>query len=274
MEGYLRTIGFSNICSKKQIDNLLGEIMTTPTFVKEKSYNNKEKHIELSKVFSDGIGITICGYYDNKSFFHLDHYHPFIINNSSSIQDELCFNKKIDKVAYSCLCDDTRLGVTLTFYLQNVVDYMITDLSIDSERMYSIGLSGLCTGGKILLPVVKNIEIRGNKFEDNTNSSKQINYKQDIYTLVENSFYPKNDKYDCYSVVGTIKKVEDRVNYATNEEMFVLVLECKGVPISIVINKKDLIGIPSIGTRFKGDIWLQGYVDFSKKMDICKKRHL
>lgn len=250
MEGYLRTIGFSNVCTKKQIDNLLGEVMTTPTFINEKAYNNKEKQIELSKIFAEGIGITICGYYDNKGFFHLDHYHPFVFNNMSSIEDELYFNKKIDKVEYSCLCDDTRLGVTLTFYLQNVIEYITMDSSRNELSMHSIRLSGLCTDGKVLLPAVKN--------------NKKLNKtKDDIYTIVENSFYPKHDKYDCYSIVGTIKAVYDRMNYLTKEEMFLLLVECKGVTISILINKKDLMGMPSIGARFKGDIWLQGYVNFN-----------
>lgn len=273
MEEYLRAIGFSNICTKKNIDNLLGEVMTTPSFQNEKIYDNGERYIEISKVYADGMGITICGYYDNKKFFHLDHYYPFMFNSRMSIKDELYFNKKMDKLAYSCVCDDSRLGVTLTFYLQNVVQYMmLSDYRKSQPMLYTINLSGLCTNGKVLLPVVKNIKKQTKNTVDGlateNSSSKVLNIKNDIYTIVENSFYPCREKHDCYSVIGTIKDIQDKINYVTKEEIYLMLVDCKGVLMKIIINKNDLVGMPTVGARFKGDIWLQGYVEF-KKRDIC-----
>jgi hypothetical protein len=29
------------------------------------------------------------------------------------------------------------------------------------------------------------------------------------------------------------------------------------------MNKKDLLGEPAVGRRFKGNIWLQGMIDFN-----------
>ena len=30
----------------------------------------------------------------------------------------------------------------------------------------------------------------------------------------------------------------------------------------VCINKKDLMGEPAVGRRFKGSIWLQGYINY------------
>ena len=38
-------------------------------------------------------------------------------------------------------------------------------------------------------------------------------------------------------------------------------LVCNDVPIDICINEKDLFGVPEVGRRFKGQIWLQGLLE-------------
>ncbi|MEE1517216.1 MAG: DUF3881 family protein, partial [Lachnospiraceae bacterium] len=31
----------------------------------------------------------------------------------------------------------------------------------------------------------------------------------------------------------------------------------------VCINKKDLLGEPEVGRRFKGSIWVQGYINYN-----------
>ena len=70
MDTYFRAIGISNIEKGKKMDNLLGEVMTNYNFKSERYFNRREKFVEVSKVFSKNLGITVRGYYDNKNFFH------------------------------------------------------------------------------------------------------------------------------------------------------------------------------------------------------------
>ena len=157
MFNYLRTIGFSNIREKSQIDNLLGEVMTSPDRRIEKCYNNNEKFVEMIKMFTNDTGIIVRGYYDNKSFFHVEEYCPFINNKELSINEELYFSKKLDSMSYMCICDDVKLGVALVFNLQNVVDYFLVNDSFEKDiESFGISLSGLSYEGKILLPVICN----------------------------------------------------------------------------------------------------------------------
>ena len=67
---------------------------------------------------------------------------------------------------------------------------------------------------------------------------------------------------DRYNVMGEIVEQMETVNERTGEKLYQLTIECNGVQFDICINKKDLMGQPEIGRRFKGIIWLQGNLNF------------
>ena len=83
MHTYLRAVGFSNIHDRKDLDKLIGEIMTRPTCKYEHPIKGKERFLEITKDYADGVGVTLRGYYDDKGFFHLDHYNLFQMYFSS-----------------------------------------------------------------------------------------------------------------------------------------------------------------------------------------------
>ena len=62
--------------------------------------------------------------------------------------------------------------------------------------------------------------------------------------------------------MGDILDVKSVVNHLTMEEMYLLVIESNDVVLEVCINKKNLLGEPIVGRRFKGTIWLQGTVEF------------
>ena len=41
-----------------------------------------------------------------------------------------------------------------------------------------------------------------------------------------------------------------------------MLIECSGVRMGLLINSADLLGVPTPGCRFKGDVWLQGELAF------------
>lgn len=64
--------------------------------------------------------------------------------------------KTCGKESYAGICDEVRIGVTLIFYLQNVVDF----LAVKGSKKYmnleeGVILGALSTEGKILLPINK-----------------------------------------------------------------------------------------------------------------------
>ena len=89
--------------------------------------------------------------------------------------------------------------------------------------------------------------------------SKRI-LKDDIFTLVDSYFMPYGAECDHYSVLGEIEDYRIEQNHMTDEEVYIIDLNCNNMPITICINKEDLLGEPMVGRRFRGNIWLQGQI--------------
>jgi hypothetical protein len=89
--------------------------------------------------------------------------------------------------------------------------------------------------------------------------------KEDIYSIVDTSFIPFGSESDNYSIIATITESNIITNTYTKEEVYDLQLVCNDITFRLCINKEDLIGEPIVGRRFKGNIWMQGRIDFSEQ---------
>jgi hypothetical protein len=85
---------------------------------------------------------------------------------------------------------------------------------------------------------------------------------EDILTIVDSYFMPFGIECDQYQVLGTILFYTKVYNSLTREAIYQMTIECNGMQFDICINAADLLGEPETGRRFKGNIWLQGRVNF------------
>lgn len=291
MHRFLRAIGFSEVQSRQDMDKLLGMIMNEPDRQK-KIEENGQIYTEMGKDFGHNIGITIRGEYDKLGFFHLEHYFPYGSCNLYTATEDIVVNKRVDTDAYTGMCDDIRMGISMIFYLQNTIDYIALHSQDNTPHKAKLSLSGLSLGGTIILGVErseqslkrKNHEIylksqlikqAENGDQDAIDSltvdemdlSSRVarrSRKEDLYSLVETSFIPYGSESDNYSLLGTIINWSLITNSYTHEEIYQMLVNCNDIVMTICINKKDLLGTPMIGCRFKGVIWMQGYVDYQK----------
>ena len=67
---------------------------------------------------------------------------------------------------------------------------------------------------------------------------------------------------DQYSVIGDILHIETLKNRFTGEEVYNMKIESNDVIFHVGINKRDLVGEPEVGRRFKGQIWMTGTAKF------------
>ena len=88
--------------------------------------------------------------------------------------------------------------------------------------------------------------------------------KEDLYSIIDSSFMPCGVECDQYSVIGEIFEVKKIKNKYTKEEIYVLTIDCSDLMFEICINSQDLTGEPAVGRRFKGQIWLQGILNFEE----------
>lgn len=291
MHSFLKTIGYSRLSNRQEEEILLQNIIADAQ-EKHVFSDGEKRFAELSFEVADDVGITVRGEYDQEDRFHMEHYFPYLRGKNVSSQEEIYISKRVDSDAYTGMCDDFRLGVSLIFYLQNAIDYRKALANQEVCPIYHpITLSGLAQEGKILLPVKKDKNAekimnagldhryqliseakRGNQeaiesltlddIDMYTMVSKRIQ-NEDIYSIVDTSFIPYGSESDNYTILGTIEKVRLESNRQTGEEFYLLLLNCNLVQFEICINRKDLLGEPLPGRRFRGIVWMQGNVDFT-----------
>ena len=85
---------------------------------------------------------------------------------------------------------------------------------------------------------------------------------EDVYSVVETYFMPYGVECDLYSILGEITTCEKITNTYTKEDVYFMTLNVNDLVFDVCINAKDLIGEPEEGRRFKGVIWLQGFVNY------------
>ena len=147
-------------------------------------------------------------------------------------------------------------------------------------------LAGLSVDGKILLPEVKKAVKAGRPNQKDRSQliseardgdedaiesltledmdtysmlSKRV-MNEDILTIVSSCFMPYGIESDQYSVLAEIVDLLEIENSLTSDIIYCMKLKCNDMVFDVCINKKDLMGEPEIGRRFKGNIWMQGTV--------------
>jgi len=288
---YLRAIGFSGIETPKQMQELIVEVIQNAD---RRSYTSNSENTmlaEFSKDFADRIGISVCGEFDEKDEFTYEYNFPYFRGMGISSEEDISVERHAEKESYAGMCDDMRLGVSLIFYLQNMMDYAKVKYgNLLPVRGTTLTLSALSVSGKIILPVNKNeadlkkikketinrnkliaqarqgdeqaIETLTLEDMDTYNAISRKIRKEDVLSLVDTYFMPYGVECDQYSVLAEIKDCGSIKNKITGEELCIMTLSCNDLIFDLCINRQDLYGEPMADRRFKGTIWMQGIINF------------
>ena len=291
MHKFMRAIGFSKLTDRREQQKLVTDIILNAS---HRSYtSNGEETIlaEFCEDFAKDMGIAVCGEFDENDRFTYDYFYPYLRGTGISSCEDVSVERHADKESYAGVCDDIKVGVSLIFYLQNMVPYVKAQYENTLPiRGTTLTLSGLSLKGNILLPISKNekqkqkvqkasmnrnqlIDAARKGDEDAietltledmdtyTSISKKI-LTEDVFSLVDTYFMPYGVECDQYSIMGEILDISLRVNKITEEEIYVMRLSCNDLQFDVCINKQDLYGEPQVGRRFKGIVWMQGYINY------------
>ena len=171
MNLYIRTLGFDNMTSEAEAKFIKTGIRES---IKEGFVIRHEK-LDRGVIIlrlSNSTGLYVYGRYE-KNVFKYEYYFPFVVGKALSDNEEMTIERHLDKESYAVICDELKTGVTLIFYLQNVMDYLdylysgkdfnADDFNPDRKneigkvpiRNKKVALTGLSLGGIIMLPVRK-----------------------------------------------------------------------------------------------------------------------
>lgn len=290
MHKFLRTVGFSMYQKRRDIDKLIQGLTENLDGMRLLQLSPDENLCELRVETAPGMGIAIVGDLDENDQFAPEYYYPYFLSHEQSSTADCSVQRHTEKETYAGLLDDYRVGISLIYYLENMMDYRKRELAHESVEIDYVSLSGLCVSGKVLLPIQKTkkqIEMakvasrdRNNLLEAAKNGDEdametltiedidlysQVSkraMKEDIYSIIDTCFLPCGIECDQYSVIGDILHIDERKNRITEEEIYDFTLECNDMIFHVAINKKDLVGEPKAGRRFKGQIWMQGTAKF------------
>lgn len=291
MHQYLKAIGFNNLQTKKELKELLNQVETHFTHQTIVSYEDWADYCEFQKEYGQNMGITICGDMDENETFDADYYFPYFEGSGVTTEAEVLVEKRIEKEEYVGICEDPNVGISLIFHLQNGIEYMREKQLGSGENLTtSVTFSGLALSGKILFPVVKNEEQEKHEKKALDNRKQLLNAArdgdqtaietltlddidtystvsrrlvyEDIFTIVDTYFMPYGVECDLYSIMGEILAVRKRENSVTKETVYQMKLDVNSLQFDVCVPIKEVMGEPEIGRRFKGTIWLQGYLNF------------
>lgn len=291
MHRYMRAIGFSAYSDRKKLKELLTDIILNAEY---RSYTIDQEEVmlgEFCKNFASNMGIAVCGEFDENDKFIYEYYYPYLKGTGITSSEDLTVERHASQVSYAGVCDDVKVGISLIFYLQNMIPYVKAQAAGELPvRGTTLTLSGLSVSGSILFPIQKDEEqkLRVKKESANRNNllaaarrgdedaietltledmdmyttiSRKI-LKEDIFSLVDTCFMPYGVECDQYSVLGEIMDVKLTTNEITGEKIYILKICCNELTFDVSINIIDLFGEPQVGRRFKGIIWLQGRINF------------
>lgn len=292
MHKFLRSVGFSAITTKRQLRELITYTIQKAT---EKSYTSGTEEdsmfAEFSLDFGEQIGITVRGEYDENNNFTFEYYFPYLRGECITTKEDVSVERHAARESYAGVCDDIKVGVSLIFYVQNIIPYIrAKNANLLPIRGTTLTMTALSTSGTIMMPIIKTEKqkasvrkasadrsvllaaarrgdedaIESLTLEDMdtyTAISRKI-HKNDVYSIVDTYFMPYGVECDQYSILGEIEECKVVTNAITAEQVYIMTLNCNDLCFDICINSEDLLGEPAVGRRFKGIIWLQGHINF------------
>lgn len=291
MHKYLKTIGFTEYDSSKKVRTLKEEVMKQATRKATYPLENGEYCFSYEKDYGECFGLSMIRVGETEADSEEETFFPYVKGFNYLFNEKFDIDPCSDHEGFYGLCDDNNIGIPMIFYINDPIGLReMREFHSDENELNCVTLSALASDGIILLPIEKNEyqikyekkinDIRNdminaaksgdieameqltledmNKFTRVTKRSQ----REDIFTIVNSFFMPYTVECDKYSVLGEINDVAEMKNKATGESLYYLSLVCNSIEFEVLINKKDLMGVPQKGRRFKGHVWMQGQMDY------------
>lgn len=286
---YISALGFSAYNTKEKAEKLVTEIIESPNTRYISNYKTDEIKVEYYREYGTEFGLIVRGALSSTEELTVYSLVPYAIGSHITDTHEIDVVKGDKKDIYNAYCEESKSGTPVSFFLQNVIDYLEIE---DQEDVYIEGvrLVAFSVEGTVILPIDKDetdiiLEEEEDVFreellekarqgdeeamqileEEALESSEILQERlkdEDLLSILEGFFVPLGEQEDIYSLLGTIIEVTETTNRMTSEKIYILGIKCMSLVLDVYINSKDIVGVPSVGMRFKGTSWVHGLIEF------------
>lgn len=287
---YIKALGFSEYDTKSKAEKLVSQVIDSPTNRYISNDEDGTVRVEYYKSYGKDFGLVVRGEISDKEELVVHTLIPYAKGRAIMDTHEIDIAPNDEKQSYSGYCEERKSGTPVSFFLQNLVDYL--DIEEDEKDVYFDGvrLSLFAIEGTIILPIEKDEEDQNLELAEQMIREELLNQaregsedamdaleeealeatkilrerlkNEDLLTILEGFFIPLGDDEDIYSVLGTIDEAKQLVNRVTKENVWRLRLKCMNMVFDVFVNVADLVGKPMKGMRFKGTSWVHGLVEF------------
>ena len=158
MHHYLRSVGFSKIEKRKDVDKLIKALVKENLLNGETSIDFAgDTRVQVKAYVADDMGLTMVGTLDARGSFKLDAYYPFLMSEDVSTTQSVQVYERTEGQIFSGLLEDQRIGLTLIYLIDNPNDYIAIKNNNLEISSFKTKLCGFCSDGVILLPSMKQI---------------------------------------------------------------------------------------------------------------------
>ncbi len=298
MHKYLRSVGLSGYKTRKELADVIKEaIYHTDCRMNDSTDTLNVMELQFDKSFTSdinkdatGAGISVIGEWDLVSEnLLIEHYSPYFMKLEKSTNGIIDVAPLVENEAYAGVFQEP-CGNSIIFYIQNIIEVRKAYKEAGEKKLQygKVYFNALSLEGEVLLPINisapsiihegrrinKNAELREKYDLGDDDAGVELNYREsllmeeiqrripedDILSVVESTLLPVGVDCEIYELIGQIMNVSYLKNYITKENIVVLEVASAGYDIQVCINKEDIKGEPKIGRRFKGIIWLMGFV--------------
>ncbi len=295
MHTFFDSIGLGRVKTARQSERLLRDVISR--FDKRCIYKDEYGiiHAEFSRYYAPDLGVTVCGELDTEGSFHPEYSFPFYHAKTVSMKQVVDYEKHGARDSYGGICEDPRIGTSVIFFLSNLGDYMVEkDQHQLESKPVPIRFSALANKGTIVLPIYKTaveeeeglrareeylklvagaregdeeaIEALTADDMNNYNILSKRVQTEDILSIVDTYFQPYGIECDIYNICGNVISCQKVQNSYTSEKVWKMQIEACDVFFDLCINEERLEGEPMEGSRFRGVIWLQGFVEYRREI--------
>ena len=289
MESPIAAIGFSNLEENYNIEKIVSEILDKPTKQIASRKPNQDIVAEYLKEFGKDMYVVVrvvvrAGTKETK--IEIEQCEPYLSGNYTIKVEDLIVECVDDEYNYYAICEERETGMQFIFWLQNVIEYL--EAEEDQKVFDEIRIAALAMEGTIVLPIeideedeaieieerekVKDLLERAREGDEEARTQleeeekeldqqlKERMFEEDFLSIMSGYFVPTTLVDATYAILGDIKAIEMRKNVQTGEEVYLFTLDVNDMPLEVLINKKNLVGYPTVGMRFMGTCWLQGTI--------------